>query len=55
MEKKTVYVLHYEWRDKSGHGIEAVYQDEKEANAAYDLLVKYDDHRDWFVDAYEAK
>ncbi len=55
MEKKTVYVLHYEYRDKTGYGIEAIYQDEEEAKAAYDLLDKYDSNRNWFIDPYEVK
>jgi len=50
-----VFVLHYEYDDKSGHGIEAVFKDEQKANAAYDLLVKYDSSRNWFVDPYEVK
>lgn len=53
--EKLVYVLHWEFRDKSGHGIVAIYQDETEAIAAYNLLDKYDDSREWFVDPYEVK
>ncbi len=55
MEKKMVYVLHWQFKDKSGYDIASIYQDETEAKVAYDLLDKYDESRDWFIDPYEVK
>ena len=50
-----VFVLHWEYGDKSAHGIEGIYQDEERANEAYDLITKYDNTRRWGVDPYIIK
>jgi hypothetical protein len=50
-----VHVLHYHYDDKSGYGIEAVYEEEKDANAACDLLAKHATDKNWYVDSYEVK
>lgn len=50
-----VFVLHYDRKDKKGHGVETVFEDEQRANEAFELLEKYDSDRDWFIDVYEVK
>jgi len=50
-----VFVLHWEYGDKSNHGIEGIYADEEKANEAYDLITKYDNTRRWGVDPYIIK
>lgn len=50
-----VFVLHWEYGDKSAHGIEAIYVDEEKANEAYDLITKYDNIRRWGLDPYILK
>lgn len=47
-----VYILHWEYGDKSAHGIEGIYTDEQKANEIYDILAHYDNSRNWFVDPY---
>lgn len=55
MKNIKVYVLHWEYSDKSAYGIESIYADEQEAINAYELLTKYDCTRNWYVDLYVVK
>ncbi len=54
-DDKKVYVLNWEYGDKSSHGIQGIYYDEKTAVDAYELLIKYDQSRNWYVDPYPIK
>lgn len=51
-DKEQVYVLHWEHKDKSGHEIANIYHKEQDAIDAFELLVKYDTTRNWFIDPY---
>jgi hypothetical protein len=55
MPNDKVYVLHWEYPDKSAHGIRGIYYEEKTAVDTYELLIKYDLSRIWFIDPYPIK
>lgn len=51
-----VHVLHWQFDDKSNHGIVGIFQDEEQAKEQYDLLTEYSsDTRQYFLDTYTLK
>lgn len=48
-----VYIIQWEYPDKSGHGIVRVYTDEVRAAGDYQLLKEQESVRTYTIDAYE--
>jgi hypothetical protein len=50
----SAYVVHWEYCDKSGHGIIGVFDDDQQAYQLYDTLDQYgDSNKNYYVDTYE--
>lgn len=53
-EKEVMWIVHWEYSDKSNHGFIKVFDSEAEARTLFDILEKHADGKTWFIDQIDA-